>query len=337
MPGSWPLYLERAQRPRGLERTFRHRSVLMRFGNSGDGTDLKRRRHIILLSDGKTKKADFVSVAERLKKSGITVSTINIGEPQDSDILQELAVATKGRFYMVDKTALSNEELSHIFTQDTVMASEEWFVTEPVKTKLKDPIDGLERVLSSLDNALPVLYGYVRTTPKKSATVLLESGYGDPIIAAWHYGDGRAVAFPPDGSGYWTSRWLNWPPFQGLWTNLTIWAMAPQKSDHVEESQETFIKSLLLNNAVEDTGVTPDYPQLKRVADMTGGRFLSPGDNPFERVEGKKNISREFRPVCLAIIFCLYTLDVAIYKGVRIPVNLQWFRTLTLRRRKVAQ
>ena len=44
----------------------------------------------------------------------------------------------------------------------------------------------------------PTLLGYVATTPKPRAETPLWTDKGDPLLAHWQYGLGRAVAFTSD-------------------------------------------------------------------------------------------------------------------------------------------
>ena len=57
-----------------------------------------------------------------------------------------------------------------------------------------------------LRSEIPVLDGYVLTTPKPTAQVPLVSPLGDPLLAHWQFGLGRAVAWLSDSQGRWTAR-----------------------------------------------------------------------------------------------------------------------------------
>ena len=52
--------------------------------------------------------------------------------------------------------------------------------------------------LAAVFQARPQLKGYVITTPRQSAQVLLTTPRGDPLLAAWQYGLGRALAWTSD-------------------------------------------------------------------------------------------------------------------------------------------
>jgi hypothetical protein len=58
--------------------------------------------------------------------------------------------------------------------------------------------------------AYPQLQGYVCTTPKARAELPLVSDKGDPLLAHWQYGLGRAVAWTSDAKSRWARNWLSW-------------------------------------------------------------------------------------------------------------------------------
>lgn len=273
------------------------------------------RRHLVILSDGKTRKFDLREMVKRLKETGVSVSAMGIGDVQDHAMLQDLSAATGGRFYKIDENEVSPEKLSGIFQREAILASKEWVVTEPFVPRLKDSRDGIEESLRHYRKTFPVWSGYVRTSPKKMASVLLESDQGDPLMAAWDYGIGRAAVFTADGSGNEASEWLRWPPFQGVVGNVARWAMRPQKMDPLVRHQIATHQGLFQNRSREETGSLPDYPRLKRIADITGGRFLTPGDNPFARGKGEKGDPGEIWPLYLLGMLLIYMIDIVLYRG----------------------
>jgi hypothetical protein len=74
---------------------------------------------------------------------------------------------------------------------------------------------------------LPQLGGYLVTTPKDLAEVLLVSDSADPLLARWQYGLGRAVAWTSDLRGRWSQNWLDWPGTAPLFNALVNWSIAP--------------------------------------------------------------------------------------------------------------
>lgn len=69
----------------------------------------------------------------------------------------------------------------------------------------------------------PPLLGYNRLTPREGATVVATVG-DDPLIATWHYGDGRAVAFASDCGPHWAPPpFVEWAGYATLWQNIADW------------------------------------------------------------------------------------------------------------------
>jgi hypothetical protein len=74
---------------------------------------------------------------------------------------------------------------------------------------------------------LPQLGGYLVTSPKDLAEVLLVSDAGDPLLARWQYGLGRAVAWTSDLRGRWSQDWLQWSGTQQLFNAMVNWSISP--------------------------------------------------------------------------------------------------------------
>src|SRR5207302_9138671 len=80
---------------------------------------------------------------------------------------------------------------------------------------------------SLVAGGLPQLGGYLVTTPKDLAEVLLVSDAADPLLARWHYGLGRAVAWTSDLRGRWSQDWLQWGGTPQLFSALVSWSIPP--------------------------------------------------------------------------------------------------------------
>src|SRR5439155_13775584 len=91
------------------------------------------------------------------------------------------------------------------------------------------PVDGLP-------NPLPALYGFVRTTAKQSplvATPIMGPPAGEqefPILAYWHYGLGKSVAFTSDARSQtdrktWDRDWADSPMYEKFWEQVVGWAI----------------------------------------------------------------------------------------------------------------
>jgi hypothetical protein len=74
-------------------------------------------------------------------------------------------------------------------------------------------------------NEYPQLLGYVATTPKPRAEVPLLTDKGDPLLAHWQYGLGRAAAFTSDAKAKWAKNWLGWEKYRQFWSQIAQWSL----------------------------------------------------------------------------------------------------------------
>lgn len=70
----------------------------------------------------------------------------------------------------------------------------------------------------------PVLLGYNRLSPRAGATVIAAVG-DDPLITAWHFGNGRSVAYASDCGPHWAPPpFVEWDGYATLWQNMADWS-----------------------------------------------------------------------------------------------------------------
>ncbi|MBN1179550.1 MAG: VWA domain-containing protein [Anaerolineae bacterium] len=185
-------------------------------------------RHIILLSDGSDSEHQegvAAMVEEQIAGQNITLSVVAIGAGQDLSFLEEIAGLGNGRYYFTDQAAT----LPVIFAQEAQLAMRSYVVEEPFyphQTASSPMLDGITSV--------PQLAGYVATTPKPAAQVVLATHQEDPLLAAWQYGLGRSVAWTSDATGRWAQRWVEWDDFTRFWSQVVRWTVAQQSDVPVE-------------------------------------------------------------------------------------------------------
>jgi len=185
-------------------------------------------RHIILLADGSdSEHQEGVRelVEEQIAAQNITLSTVAIGAGQDLRFLEEIAALGNGRYHFTDRAA----NLPVIFAQETQLALRSYIVEEPFyprQTADSPILTGIE--------AVPQLAGYVATAPKPAGRVILATHQGDPLLAAWQYGLGRAVAWTSDATGRWGARWVAWDGFPRFWAQAVRWTIVEQAKIPVE-------------------------------------------------------------------------------------------------------
>ncbi len=156
-------------------------------------------KHVILLTDGGADPTGIPELVQRLySESGITLSVVAVGRDA-APFLDDLAALGGGRYhYTADAGSIPS-----IFTEETTLATRAYIVEEPFFPEQVNP----SPILAGIES-LPGLYGYVASSPKDLAQVILQSGKDDPILAAWQYGLGRSVAFTSDATGRWARDWV---------------------------------------------------------------------------------------------------------------------------------
>ncbi|MDP2859631.1 MAG: VWA domain-containing protein, partial [Bacillota bacterium] len=176
-------------------------------------------RHVILLTDGMSASGgDYESLLRDMRQAGITVSTVAVGNDADRRLLERIAKLGEGRYYFSNDTS----RIPKIFTKETILASRNYVVEGAFL-----PRAGWPSPLSKGLDSVPQLGGYIATTAKQTAQTVLESQSGEPVLAAWQYGLGRALAWTSDTRGRWTREWLEAGCFGTLWANIAGWVAQP--------------------------------------------------------------------------------------------------------------
>ncbi|HET91271.1 MAG TPA: VWA domain-containing protein, partial [Chloroflexi bacterium] len=185
-------------------------------------------RHVILLADGSdAEHQDGVRelVEREMVGQNITLSTVAIGAGPDLRFLEEVAGLGGGRYYFTDQAA----NLPVIFAEETQLAMRSYIVEEPFYPRQM----AVSPILTGID-AVPQLAGYVATTPKSAARVILSTHQDDPLLAAWQYGLGRAVAWTSDGTARWAQAWVGWEGFARFWAQAVRWTVVERTDVPVE-------------------------------------------------------------------------------------------------------
>jgi uncharacterized membrane protein len=176
-------------------------------------------KHVIFLSDGQMTRGDFQGLLRRMSKDKITVSTVAIGKDADVQLMVDVAKWGRGRFYYTE----DSQTIPRIFTLETQLASKASLIEQPFKPQLTAPN---HEAMQEIDwKQVPPLGGYVATSLKPTAELVLMSHQEDPVLATWRFGLGRAVAFTSDAKAKWGTLWLRWRDFNKFWAQLTRWTL----------------------------------------------------------------------------------------------------------------
>jgi Ca-activated chloride channel homolog len=173
-------------------------------------------RHAVLLTDGRSftdERELYDQLIEEARARDITLSAIAIGSDSDTELLTQLAQWGAGRYHF----AARPEDIPRLTLLESEIAR-----TEPqVEGAFRAEQAQAHPVLRAYaPNEIPALGGYVATTLKPEAELVLQSPEGDPVLATWQYGLGRAVAWTPGIDGPWAPDWSNWNEYGQFWASI---------------------------------------------------------------------------------------------------------------------
>jgi uncharacterized membrane protein len=194
-----------------------------------DGVDADV-KHLIVLTDGQDAGANnYQPLIDQMRAARVTVSTVAVGDDADQGLLSALARAGRGRFHFTDNPS----EIPDIFTRETLTATRALLID----SRFYPAVATDSPLLRGLSTTPPI-DGYVAVTPKERSEVVLVSPDGDPVLAAWQYGAGRAVAWTSDVGGRWTTGWAGAPVTATMWGNILSWLLPPDAQGPLSVSVE---------------------------------------------------------------------------------------------------
>jgi hypothetical protein len=139
--------------------------------------------------------------------------------------------------------------LPAVFAQETVLAARSSINEVPFRPTLVSN----SPVLRGVDLAqAPNLTGYVVTLPKGRAQVSLAGPEGDPLLASWSVGVGRAAVFTSDFKDRWGQAWTSWNGGERLFAQLGRDLARHAESPRVRLEADTSGGELRLRASVTD-------------------------------------------------------------------------------------
>ncbi len=188
-------------------------------------------KHIIVFSDGDPAKPS-PELMQQIVDDRITVSTVLIAGHVGPETMIEIADRGHGRFHNVTSPAM----LPQIFIKETAVILKSAIYEEPFKPQVKASSE-LTRGIAAAD--YPQLLGYVASSVKPRAETPLFTEKGDPLLAHWQYGLGRAVAFTSDARAKWAKNWLGWERYKQFWSQIAQWSL--RRLENADFSSEVVI------------------------------------------------------------------------------------------------
>ena len=175
-------------------------------------------RHIVIISDGDPQ-PPTPALLNKLVADKVTVSTVAINPHGGQTVatMEGIASATGGRFYYPQDP----NELPAIFIKEAKTLKRSMLQNKTFVPAMEFP----SPVLKGID-VLPPLHGYVLTTPKPRASMILnappmaeEVAKGDapdPVLAIWRYGLGTTAAWTSDLAANWGREWVGWDKYNAF-------------------------------------------------------------------------------------------------------------------------
>jgi uncharacterized membrane protein len=191
-------------------------------------------KHMICLTDGQTEDRGFAELTQALADSGVTVSTVALGDGAAADLLQSIAEIGKGRFYAAQDPA----SVPQIFTRETMQASK-----SAIKEDVYAPVVTAEHpMLAGYGDKLPSSLGYVMTEAKPVTQTVLSAETGDPLLAIGRFGLGQGLSFTSDLTEKWGGEWLAWDGCGKFWAQVLRSILRPKNIQGME------VRSMVAND-----------------------------------------------------------------------------------------
>ncbi len=186
-------------------------------------------RHCIIISDGDPSDPSNKVISDFVAKE-IKISTVAVAAhgPAESQRLNKIATATKGKYYQVNNPSA----LPQIFQREARRVSRP--LVKDLPQGASPQIVFSHPVLEGIPPTLPPITGFVMTQTKESplAQVLIrspdpESPENNTVLAVWTYGLGRTCVLSTDAGQRWASSWVNWADYDKMFTQIVRWLMRP--------------------------------------------------------------------------------------------------------------
>jgi Ca-activated chloride channel family protein len=230
-------------------------------------------RYVIMVTDGEPGDSyGLIELIDAMQAEKIKLSTVGIGNQVNPVLLQMMADHGGGRFHQPQNleniASAFKDEASHIVEGTPI-------VEEPFNPRLVRPHPAVRGLAPA---GYPRLTGYVGTTLKNRAEIVLASKNSDPVLATWRYGLGVTTAFTADVGGSWSADWLNWPDFARFWGQLVKITFRSNESDFTVRAMIRGEAGEVSVDAVDRRGTYLNFLNLF-------AEIQQPGDKKFTHLE----------------------------------------------------
>jgi len=234
-------------------------------------------KHCIIISDGDPAPPQ-PALLDQFIAEKITISTVAINPHggQTVDMMEGIAKKCGGRFYYPQDPS----QLPSIFIKEAKTLKRSMLQNRTFNAQVEFP----SPILKGID-AMPPLHGFVLTTPKPRASVVLkvppdaqEQAKGDapdPLLATWRYGLGTTAAWTSDLAPNWARDWVGWEKYRAFVKQLaTEVSRVEQRSDLTMSAFAAGSTGIV---SIEDFAKNESFLELKaRVSGPHGGNMEVP-------------------------------------------------------------
>lgn len=186
-------------------------------------------KHMIIISDGDPSPPTPGTI-NALKAGKVTVTTVAVASHgiQGSQVMQNIATATGGKYYVVNNA----NALPKIYQREARR------IARPLVFEPQPPVEPQvvlqNEIVRGLEGSFPPITGFVLTSVKENSLVevILRSpkpveAENSTVLATWTYGLGKTAAFTTDTGQRWASSWTRWDQYDRFFSQLVRWSMRP--------------------------------------------------------------------------------------------------------------
>lgn len=228
-------------------------------------------RHIIVLSDGRSRGAErdsYFRLLEDAGAEGITLSTLGLGYDADVELLEDLADAGGGRYHYIANA----DEIPQVTFEEARAAGSQSVLRGSFAPVQLVPSPIMEDVEVG---SVPPLDGYNFAGARPGAQVVLASDRRDPLLVKWQFGLGRVVAWTGDSGSDFAAGWSTWDGYDRFWGNTVAWALPDPANQAYVTSVERHGDAAVIT--IENPDASPMLPSVTvSVRDGSGQEVAEP-------------------------------------------------------------
>ncbi|HLL90995.1 MAG TPA: VWA domain-containing protein [Tepidisphaeraceae bacterium] len=212
-------------------------SMTVALNGKAGGKGLKdsdaRQKHVIVISDGDPQ-APSNALVQQYLAAKVTVSTVSVYPHMDDKdglppTMKDIAKTLKGKAYGPVNTNFN--QLPQIFIKEATIVRRS-LITEDAKGIQVKPAPNSSDLVKGL-SGLPKVTGLVLTSKKTNPSVempFVAGAKGDPLLAHWQAGLGRAAVYTADAHDRWSASLVGSPQFGKFWAQVVRGVARPPMS-----------------------------------------------------------------------------------------------------------